>query len=163
MDVLSGGALHKLLEDFQRREMPSEVERVYRGLREHLSLVSSVSRFPEKKTIKMTSLLELLGNKNVRALLEAANEAPRSVTDLSEECDIGLTTTYRHVQRLNEHGLMSASSQLDEQGNHYQVYKTRFKAGFIYLEDKDICEDLCYSDDDADRLIWVWKQLRDQE
>lgn len=111
----------------------------------------------------MASLLELLGNKNVRAILEAASETPRSVTDLSEECDIALTTTYRHVQQLDEHGLMTASSQLDEQGNHFQVYKTRFKAGFIYLEDEDLQKDLCFTDGDADRLIWVWKQLRDQD
>lgn len=111
----------------------------------------------------MATLLELLGNKNTREILEAASEDALSVSALSNKCDMSLTSVYRYVEQLAEHELLESEVRLDEDGNHYQVYNTRFKAGFIYLEDKAIKEDICRDTDDADRLIWVWKKLREQE
>lgn len=86
-----------------------------------------------------------------------------SVSEISDECNIPLSSTYQHVKRLCNEDLLREDTQMGCQGNSYHVYKTKFEACFLFLDDGEIREDVCIDQDEAKRLIWLWKEIRDSE
>lgn len=113
--------------------------------------------------LSMTDPARLLGKEDVRSILEVANERPMSIPDISDACDIPLSSTYHHVEQLVEADMLTEETRLDPDGNHYRIYETVFRGCFIFLEDGEIAiqQDVCRKGKDADRLIWLWQQLRD--
>ncbi|MDE1830190.1 MAG: helix-turn-helix transcriptional regulator [Thaumarchaeota archaeon] len=74
------------------------------------------------------ALLEVLADKYSRAILESTLEMPKSTIDLSSECRIPISTTYRRVQLLHQHKLLGISGSISQDGKKYFLYKSKVKS-----------------------------------
>lgn len=86
----------------------------------------------EGKSIQESSAkdvyLEILADKYSRGILEATMEMPKSAIDLSNECNIPISTAYRRVQLLHRHKLLGISGSINQDGKKYFLYKSRVKS-----------------------------------
>lgn len=67
-------------------------------------------------------LFGVLGDEDCRSILIATGEEARSASELSERCDLPLSTTYRKVERLTDAGLLSEGIRLRRSGKHTSEY-----------------------------------------
>lgn len=70
-------------------------------------------------------LVAALNNPRARRLLMEATE-PMAVPELSDACDVALSTTYRTVDRLTEANLLAESIDVDPRGRHVARYERTF-------------------------------------
>ncbi|MFC5971608.1 helix-turn-helix domain-containing protein [Halomarina salina] len=69
------------------------------------------------------SVLDALDDANARCILQATSDEALSATELSEECDIPLSTTYRKVETLAEVGLLDERIRIRRSGKHTSEYR----------------------------------------
>ena len=70
-------------------------------------------------------LLEVLSDDDSRAILRATGEEALSASEISEACDLPLSTTYRKLERMNEAGLLAEGIRLRRSGKHTSEYVRR--------------------------------------
>lgn len=68
------------------------------------------------------ALIKALDDADCRAILEATDEEGLSASELSETCDLPLSTTYRKVDMLHESGLLVERTRLCGTGKHTSEY-----------------------------------------
>lgn len=88
--------------------------------REHSDESRTVSDVSE-----VESFFDVLDDADCRAILRATSEEALSASELSEECDIPLSTTYRKLESLTEAGLLEESLRLRQSGKHTSEYRRR--------------------------------------
>lgn len=67
-------------------------------------------------------LFAALEDDDCRALLQAAADDPLSASELSDACDLPLSTTYRKVDLLTDVGLLEERLRLSRSGKHTSEY-----------------------------------------
>lgn len=83
---------------------------------------------PIQEQTARDSLLEILADKYSRIILESTVDMPKSAIDLSNECGIPISTTYRRVQRLHHDKLLGISGSISQDGKKYFLYKSKVKS-----------------------------------
>ena len=83
---------------------------------------------PVQEEATKSALLNVLADRYSRAILESTLEMPKSTIDLSYECGIPISTTYRRVQLLHEHKLLGISGSISQDGKKYFLYKSKIKS-----------------------------------
>ncbi len=78
-------------------------------------------------------LLEMLADADVRSILATTAEAPRSVSEIVDRCEIPTATAYRKVRRLCELGLVDEDVRIREQGRNVNEYCLRVGAVHISI------------------------------
>ncbi len=73
-------------------------------------------------------LLEILADKYSRTILESTMDMPKSAIDLTNDCGIPISTTYRRVQMLHRHKLLGISGSISQDGKKYFLYKSKVKS-----------------------------------
>lgn len=68
------------------------------------------------------ALLDALQDPDCRAILEATSEAARSANELSEECDVPLSTAYRKLDLMTDAGLLTECTRIRRSGKHASEY-----------------------------------------
>ena len=106
------------------------------------------------------ALFALLDDEYARRILAHLESEPMSASQLSERCDASPPTIYRRIDRLKSCGLLREETRLDERGNHYAVYESRFDGLAVTMEDGEFAVDLARVDDPADRLTHMWEGMR---
>lgn len=71
------------------------------------------------------AFLTVLDDANCRAVLEATSDDPLSANELSESCDIPLSTVYRKLDLLTEAGLLREGTRIRRSGKHTSEYSRR--------------------------------------
>lgn len=67
-------------------------------------------------------LLDVLNDAGSRAILEATSETALSANEVSEVCDLPLSTTYRKLELLTEVGLVEERTRVRRSGKHPNEY-----------------------------------------
>lgn len=67
-------------------------------------------------------VLEALGNPKARRCCRILAEEPRGASDLAEETGYSLTTVYRRLNVLQQAGLIESRTEIEPDGDHYDVY-----------------------------------------
>lgn len=106
------------------------------------------------------ALFALLDDEYARRILAHLNEQPMSAKTLSKQCDASPPTIYRRIDRLKDVGLLAEETKLDEQGNHYAVYTSRFDSLSVTIDDGEFSIDLSRHEDPADRFTNLWEGMR---
>lgn len=106
------------------------------------------------------ALFALLDDDYARSILVHLESAPMSASQLSERCDASPPTIYRRIDRLKACGLLAEETHLDERGNHYAVYESRFDRLAVTMENGGFAVDLSRREDPADRLTSMWEGMR---
>lgn len=71
---------------------------------------------------RIDTLLDALEDRDCREILEATGEQALSAAELSDVCDLPLSTTYRKVDQLTSAGLLEEQIRLSRSGKHTSEY-----------------------------------------
>jgi predicted transcriptional regulator len=80
-------------------------------------------------------LLDVLGDGDARRILASVSERPRSAKELGDEHGLSLPTVYRRLDRLAEHGLVTSTATVEDDGTHYKRYEATFHRAVVTLRD----------------------------
>jgi len=105
-------------------------------------------------------LFALLDDEYARRILAHLDQEPMSATELSGRCDASPPTVYRRIDRLQRCGLLTGEMRIDDGGNHYAVYESRFEGLAVVMDDGEFVVDLSRRADPADRLTNLWEGMR---
>ncbi|WP_336326536.1 helix-turn-helix domain-containing protein [Halovenus sp. HT40] len=110
--------------------------------------------------ISSEELLELLGEKRVRQILAATSREPRSAKELSDECDVALSTIYRRTEDMVEQNLLVEQTEIESDGSHHSVYEANVDHLDIEIEDGMIEVSVHVREDAAQRFSRIWNDIR---
>jgi predicted transcriptional regulator len=106
-------------------------------------------------------LLDLLGEERVRQILAATSRDPLSAKELSEECDVALSTIYRRVEDMVANDLLVEQTQIETDGSHHSVYEANVDHVDVDIEDGTIDIKMDIREDAAQRFSRIWSDIRD--
>jgi DNA-binding transcriptional ArsR family regulator len=129
-------------------------------------MVRDPSREPEPPSVD--EVLDALADDAARRI-DAALTEPKTASELSEECDIPLSTTYRKLEKLTDASLLSESTDIRRDGQHTTRYSVSFDAVTVSVDgdgDADRREfDVEFSRPERtrdERLADLWSELREE-
>ncbi|WP_017344050.1 MULTISPECIES: ArsR/SmtB family transcription factor [Halorubrum] len=124
----------------------------------------------ESEPPSVDEVLDALADDAARQIVAALTE-PKTASELSEECDIPLSTTYRKLEKLTDASLLSESTDIRRDGQHTTRYSVSFDAVTVSVdgdgeEDADRREfDVEFSRPERtrdERLADLWSELREE-
>lgn len=106
-------------------------------------------------------VLALLDDPYARAILRETRGAALSARELSEACDVSISTVYRRAGRLVECGLLVERRIARPCGNHYTTYEARLDELTVRLTDEgfEVAVTERPTGDIADRFTDLWEGL----
>ena len=106
-------------------------------------------------------LLELLGQERVRQILAATSRESLSARDLSEECDVALSTIYRRVEDMIASDLLVERTRIETDGSHHSVYEANIDHLDVDVEDGSLDVNVHIREDAAQRFSRIWSDIRE--
>ena len=76
---------------------------------------------------KKDILLEILSDKYCRSILNAIMYKPKSAMEITQECQIPVSTVYRRIQMLHDAKMLNTSGQISGDGKKFFLYKSKIK------------------------------------
>jgi predicted transcriptional regulator len=120
-----------------------------------MGLASKEGRVSDES--ELATVVGLLDDEYARAILTATSEEAMSVTELSDACDVSMSTAYRRVEQLSDVGLLVERTRPRPDGHHDEVYIANLDSVEISLRDGELEIDLDRrSTDMADQLTRLW-------
>lgn len=113
--------------------------------------------------LRSETIAEALAAPYDRRVLAACVKKAKAVKEISQETGLPLPSTYRHVNRLVEMGvLVIERSALTPDGKRYELYRARIRAARIEMDGNG--ERVSWEPNEAieERLASVWDSLRSQ-
>lgn len=106
-------------------------------------------------------ILALLDDQYAQEILRQTRDTAMSAKELSEACNISISTVYRRAERLVECGLLAEQRVARPDGNHYSRYETRLDELTVRLTDDgfEITISEKPTGDLADRFTDMWEGL----
>jgi hypothetical protein len=104
---------------------------------------------------------EAIADVYARRVLAACVKKAKAVKDISQDTALPLPTTYRHVNRLVEMGLLVIErSALTHDGKRYDLYRSRIRSARMELDGNG--ERVSWEPNEAaeERLVDMWDALR---
>ncbi|MFB6172431.1 MAG: ArsR/SmtB family transcription factor [Haloarculaceae archaeon] len=108
----------------------------------------------------LDEVLDLLGDRTVRAILVAATGEPRSAAEIAEACDIDPSTVYRHVDDLVAAGLLAEQTEIESDGSHHSLYETALDHLYVYLAADGFDGRIQVSQTPSERFTQIWDDIR---
>lgn len=110
---------------------------------------------------ELLSVLDALDDADARAIIRALAE-PMTASELSDECEIPLSTTYRKLDLLTEADLLTEGTEIRADGHHTTTYEVTFDEVRIELsEDRRLRVDVVQPDQSPERqLADIWSAVR---
>jgi len=110
-------------------------------------------------------VLDALADDAARRIVTALSE-PKTASDLSEECDIPLSTTYRKLETLTDASLLEESTDIRRDGQHTTRYAVAFETVTVSVDDDGgRAFDVEFTRPDRtrdERLADLWSELREE-
>ncbi len=82
-------------------------------------------------------ILETLADQYSQDILQTIMDKPKSVTDITSETRIPVSTVYRRIQSLHDNKIVSISGTISDDGKKYFLYKSKIRSVSIISD--------CYS------------------
>jgi DNA-binding transcriptional ArsR family regulator len=107
------------------------------------------------------AVFDALEDKDCRRIVEYLEE-PRTAKELSEACDLPLSTTYRKLDILTEASLLSERTVIQSDGHHTTKYAVAFEEVKIVLDDDHRVSVGITRDPEStdERLETLWAEVR---
>lgn len=78
------------------------------------------------------AILKALSDEYSRTIMNYTIEKPKSVVDISKDCDVPMTTAYRRVHELEESKILKITGSIvTDDGKKYFLYQNRLKAIYV--------------------------------
>jgi DNA-binding transcriptional ArsR family regulator len=95
---------------------------------------SEQNRHERLAPAKAEALIGALDDEDCRAILDATATEPLSAKELSETCDVALSTTYRKLDQLIEGGLLEEQTVVRHSMKHTSEYAPLVESVVISLD-----------------------------
>ncbi|MFW6384490.1 MAG: helix-turn-helix domain-containing protein [Halodesulfurarchaeum sp.] len=107
------------------------------------------------------AVFDALEDRDCRRIIEHLEE-PRTAKELSEDCDLPLSTTYRKLDILTEASLLSERTVIQADGHHTTQYQIAFEQVRIVLnDDHEVSVGITREPESTDeRLETLWAEVR---
>jgi len=120
----------------------------------------------EEDPPSVDDVLDALADDAARRIVTALTE-PKTASDLSEECDIPLSTTYRKLEKLTDASLLRESTDIRRDGQHTTRYSASFDSVTVSIDEADEPRELTveFSRPERtrdERLADLWSELREE-
>ena len=125
----------------------------------------------ERAPPSVDEVLDALADDAARRIVTALSE-PKTASELSEECDIPLSTTYRKLEQLTEASLLDESTDIRRDGQHTTRYSVAFESVTVSISDDGDESDSERREFDVsftrpertrdERLADLWSELREE-
>jgi DNA-binding transcriptional ArsR family regulator len=123
----------------------------------------------EEDPPSVDDVLDALADDDARRIVSALSE-PKTASDISEECDIPLSTTYRKLELLTEASLLAESTDIRRDGQHTTRYSVSFETVTVSLDEGDDGEggrefEIEFTRPERtrdERLADLWSELREE-
>lgn len=114
-----------------------------------------------KEAPELQAVLDALEDEDCRRIIERL-EHPMTAKELSEECDMPLSTTYRKLDLLTDASLLSERTVIQSDGHHTTQYEIAFEHVEIELnDDHQITVAIRREPESTDeRLETLWAEVR---
>lgn len=132
------------------------------GRRDWLSRVRIVDA-SKPRHLSPETVADAIADPYARRVLAVCVKQARAVKDIAAETGLALPTTYRHVNRLEEAGLLVVErSALTPDGKKYDLYRSRVRSARIEMD--SLGERVTWEPNEAteERLATMWDSLRGQ-
>jgi len=109
-------------------------------------------------------LLDALDDADAREIIRTLEE-PATANELSERCDIPLSTTYRKLDLLTEAGLLEEGTEIRADGHHTTSYSVVFEEVRIALtESREFTVDIARAEAHRpdEQLADIWTTVREE-
>lgn len=113
--------------------------------------------------LRPEAVAEALADAYARRIMAACVRQARAVKDLSQDTGLPLPTTYRHVHRLMEQGILVVErSAMTPDGKKYDLFRSRVRRARIEMDEAG--ERVAWEPNEAveERLGSLWDSLRSQ-
>lgn len=87
------------------------------------------------ESTELTAVLDALDDADARAIIRGLEE-PMTASEISETCDIPLSTTYRKLDLLTDAALLAEGTQIRADGHHATTYEVAFDEVRIALNEE---------------------------
>ncbi|QLH78038.1 helix-turn-helix transcriptional regulator [Halosimplex rubrum] len=117
--------------------------------------------FADDEAPDLQEVLDALDDPDCRAIVSALEE-PMTASEISEESDIPLSTTYRKLDRLEEAQLLFEGTEIRADGQHASIYEVDFEEVVIALtEEREFETEIARQPRTPDqRLESLWSEVR---
>ncbi|WP_066413409.1 ArsR/SmtB family transcription factor [Halorubrum aethiopicum] len=110
-------------------------------------------------------VLDALADEAARRIVAALSE-PKTASELSEECDVPLSTTYRKLEKLTDASLLNESTDIRRDGQHTTRYSVAFEEVVVSIDEADgreLTVEFERPEPTRDeRLADLWSELREE-
>ncbi|ARS89493.1 winged helix-turn-helix domain-containing protein [Natrarchaeobaculum aegyptiacum] len=96
------------------------------------------------------AVLTALEDDACRLILEATADDALTATEISERCDIPMSTAYRKVEMLAEADLVDERVRINTTGKHATEYRTSFDDVVVSIADGGLEVEIATAEGDAD-------------
>lgn len=119
--------------------------------------------FQEDPEPEPDQVLSALDDADCRDII-ASLEAPMTANELSEVCDVPLSTMYRKLDRLSDATLLEEGTEIRPGGQHATRYEVDFQeVSFRLDDDREFEVSIARPAKTADqRLATLWSQVREE-
>ncbi|MFP8952996.1 helix-turn-helix domain-containing protein [Natrialbaceae archaeon A-arb3/5] len=90
----------------------------------------------DEPEINPQTVLSALDDDACQAILEATSDESLTATELSEQCDIPMSTAYRKVETLAEADLVEEQVRINTSGKHATEYRKCFDDVVVSVADE---------------------------
>jgi predicted transcriptional regulator len=120
-----------------------------------------MSRPTAEETPDLQAVLDALDDPDCRAIIQSL-ETPKTAAEVSEDCDIPTSTTYRKLDLLSDASLLAEGTEVRPDGHHATRYEVDFEEVVVELtEDRNLEASVVRPARSADeRLASLWGEVR---
>lgn len=117
--------------------------------------------FADDDTPELTTVLDALDDEDCRSIVSVLDE-PMTASQISEQSDVPLSTTYRKLELLTDSSLLHEGVEVRPDGQHASRYAVDFEEVVIALdEQRDFAVDITHRARSPDqRLENLWSEVR---
>lgn len=109
---------------------------------------------------ELQDVLDALDDPDCRAILKQL-DTPMSANNISNACDIPLSTTYRKLDLLSEASLVEEVTEIRSDGHHTTLYRVAFDIVEISLDNQHFTVEISRPAISADeQLAQLWSEVR---
>ena len=119
---------------------------------------------PAEDAPELQAVLDALADVDARTIIETVEE-PLTASEISERCDIPLSTTYRKLELLTEAGLLAEGTEIRPDGHHTTTYTVTFDDVRISLtESRGFEIEIARTAEQRpdERLADIWTSVREE-
>jgi predicted transcriptional regulator len=108
----------------------------------------------------ISGVLAILDDDYARAILEATRQTQMSAKELSEECNMSVSTVSRRVNTLLKYDLLVERTHMDPDGHHYSEYEAQLDRVEVQLLKSGFDVRIELREDAPDRFSRLWDTMR---